>query len=96
MATPQIATASWRDCDRLRVLAMIEDVSGDALDTNDPLPDTLIATAQALGLLPVHLRMWIYDVPARADWTTDSLREFVRQADFTHAGEGHAGEDAAA
>ena len=90
MATPQIATASWRDCDRLRVLAMIEDVSGVALDTNDPLPDCLIATSQALGLLPVHLRMWIYDVRDRADWTTESLRDFVRQSDFAHAEDGAA------
>jgi hypothetical protein len=77
--TPQIATAAWRDCDRLRVLAMIEDASGGALDTNDPLPDALIATAQALGIMPVHLRMWAYDVPHRADWTTESLRRFVRE-----------------
>ena len=34
--------------------------------------------------------MWIYDVPDRADWTTESLRDFVRQSDFAHAEDGAA------
>ncbi len=74
--------AWWKRFDRESVLGAIEDASGRALDHNDPLPDTLIANAEALGLLPMHLRMWIYDEPKRDDWTADSLRAFARRYSF--------------
>lgn len=79
MSTPATLNGAWwRDFDRLAILACIEDVSGQPMDPNDPLPDTLVANAEALGLLPVHLRMWIFDEPRRTEFTLESLRDFAR------------------
>lgn len=67
----------WKHFDRISVLAAIEYATGGALAVNDPLPDTLIANAQALGLMPAELRLWIYDDPKRADWNAVALAEFA-------------------
>jgi hypothetical protein len=69
----------WRAWDRQAILAAIEEAAGVALSPGDTLPDTLIAAAQALGLQPVDLRMWIYDDPHRRDWTIESLTLWARR-----------------
>jgi hypothetical protein len=68
----------WKRFARLQVLAEIESATGKALDANDPLPDSLIASAQALGLLPVDLRLFIYEDPAREDWSHDALARWAQ------------------
>jgi hypothetical protein len=69
----------WKIFHRFDVLAAVEDASGEALPVNDPLPDTLIANAQALGLIPCELRLWIYDEPHRRDWTARSLEAWAER-----------------
>jgi hypothetical protein len=76
-AAPRVAW--WRDLDRQAILAAIEEAAGAGLAPTDPLPDTLIASAQALGLEPVDLRMWIFDDPHRRDWTVESLTLWARR-----------------
>lgn len=76
---PIAPAAHWRTFDRVDVLAALEDAAGEALAANDPLPDTLVATAQALGLTPAELRLWIYEEPARADWTIGALTAWARR-----------------
>lgn len=69
-------TPLWR---RAQVLGAIEEAAGLALSPSDPLPDTLIATAQALGLSPADLQIWIYDEPRRQCWTIDALTRWARE-----------------
>jgi hypothetical protein len=66
--------------DRAHVLQQIEEASGQSLSAGDSLPDSLIATAQALGLAPQELRLWIYDTDR---WQTGAL---VAWANRHHAG----------
>jgi hypothetical protein len=79
--------AWWRAWDRQAILAAIEEAAGAGLAPTDPLPDTLIASAQALGLAPVDLRMWIFDDPHRKDWTVESLTLWARRFHLGSAGE---------
>ena len=65
--------AHWRDYSREDVLGAIEEATGAALSANDPLPDSLIANAQALGLTAGALRLYIYDEPARDDWSINAM-----------------------
>jgi hypothetical protein len=58
------------------VRAAIEEASGESLPVNDPLPDDLIAAAQAEGISLSTLQLWIYTVkpdgwsaPAFVRWT---------------------------
>lgn len=69
----------WREFSRRDTLAAIEEAAAQTLDVNDPLPDTLIAVSQSLGLQPVELRMWIYDDPKRPDWSMDALGRWARR-----------------
>jgi len=69
---------SWRAWDRAAVLAAIEEAAGEGLAVNDPLPDSLIAQAQALGLAPWELRMWIYEQP-KGDWSMAALGAWARR-----------------
>lgn len=80
----------WKNFYRADVLAALEEASGTALDPNDPLPDSLIANAEALGLLPAELRLFIFDEPKRADWDMNALGIWARRY-----GLGTAKEDAA-
>lgn len=64
------------DWDRAGVLGAIEEASGVSLSVEDTLPDTLIAVAQAEGLEPVDLRLWIHDLP-RHPWTSEHLRAWA-------------------
>jgi hypothetical protein len=68
----------WKIFYRADVLAALEEASGSALDPNDPLPDSLIANAEALGLLPAELRLFIFDEPKRADWDMNALAVWAR------------------
>ncbi len=77
---------SWpRNYDRGAVLASIEDATGTSLSANDPLPDSLIANAQALGLIPAELRMWIHDEPTRRDWSLGALRAWAARYELGNA-----------
>jgi hypothetical protein len=67
--------ATW---DRGSVLGAIEEASGVSLSADDSLPDTLIAKAQELGLIPVDLKLWIYDSPEHG-WTPDALESWARR-----------------
>ena len=72
--------AWWRVFDRGIVLAQIELVSGIALSASAALPDTLIACAQEVGVLPFELRLWMEDGDQpRTDWSAESLREWARR-----------------
>jgi hypothetical protein len=79
--TPATLGEWWKRFDRVSILAAIEGASGRVLASDDPLPDTLIANAEALGLLPMHLRFWICD-KERADWTRESLGEYAARYGF--------------
>lgn len=69
--------ASW---DRGRVLEQIAEASGQDLSVIDSLPDSLIATAQSLGMAPHELQNWIYD--GRKDWTQAALATWARRYGF--------------
>lgn len=58
--------------DRDKVRGWIEEAFDVALSLSDSSPDTLIAQAQAAGLEPAHLRLWIYDQP-KIDWSPGAL-----------------------
>jgi hypothetical protein len=55
------STPILRTWDRGRVLQQIEEASGQALSAGDTLPDSLMASAQALGMEPHELGVWIYE-----------------------------------
>jgi hypothetical protein len=85
----------WAKFYREEVLAALEEASGAALDPNDPLPDSLIANAEALGLLPAELRLFIFDEPRRADWDMNELGKWARRYGLGIAKEDAAKEGAA-
>jgi hypothetical protein len=64
--------------DREQVRSELEEAAGAGLSVDDPLPDTLMATAQALALQPVDLRLWIHDSSARKNWTAGALTRWAR------------------
>jgi hypothetical protein len=72
---------SWEDWNRQAIRAAIEEASGLALSVDDSLPDTLIATAQSLGMLPIELALWIHDRP-RPEWTGQALERWARRHSF--------------
>lgn len=73
---------SWLNTwDRNTVHAAIEEATGRALSVDDSLADTLIATAQALGIEPVNLQSWIYDQP-KTEWTGQALTRWARRNGF--------------
>lgn len=76
------------DWDRASVLGAIEEVSREPMHFDAALPDTLIAKAQELGLLPVHLKTWIYDSPEHP-FTCADLEKWAKRWHLS-------GEDAAA
>jgi hypothetical protein len=66
------ARVPWPDgFSRAAVIGWIEEASECRLHIADALPDTLIAEAQALGLRPDHLKIWICD----CDWSDVELVE---------------------
>jgi hypothetical protein len=71
----------WHDR-RGEILAALEEASGQDLSVNDTHADTLIANAQALGMLPHELRLWIHDSSARPVWSADALVSFARRYGF--------------
>jgi hypothetical protein len=84
------ALADW---DRARVRQQIEEASGQPLSVDDSLPDSFIAQAQALGMQPHELQMWIYDgAAADRDWTQAALANFARRYGFARAEETTIGE----
>lgn len=70
--------------DREQVRAWIEDATGVGLSVGDALPDTLIATAEALGLTPRELRLWIFD-HSRVTPTGEAATAEVSTATWTGA-----------
>ena len=65
--------------DREQVRAWIEGATGEGLSVSDPLPDSLVATAEALGLESAELLVWVFDhAGSAAEWTTASLVAWAR------------------
>ena len=71
--------AWWKSFNRSMVLAELEVATGAGISVDDPRPDTLIAQAEALGMLPAELRMFILDVPPPADFSAETLTEWARR-----------------
>jgi hypothetical protein len=67
--------------DRETVRGEIEEAAGHGLSVDDPLPDTLIAAAQEIGLQPAELRVWIFDgaPKLRSEWNAQNLRTWARR-----------------
>lgn len=79
--TPAPWWKNWSDVSREEVRGLIEAAIGQALALSDPLPDTLIADAQALGMFPFELRFFAKDLPARTNvehWSTETLTKWAR------------------
>jgi len=72
---------TWEDANRERVRGWLEDSFTVALSLQDSSADTLIAQAQALGLTPEHLRLWIYESP-KIDWSPGALETWARHMGF--------------
>lgn len=81
--TPIRTTKPLATWDRSHVLQQLEEASGQALSAGDSLPDSLIATAQALGLQPHELGVWIYDAPH--SWQPGELATWARRNGFGEA-----------
>lgn len=77
-------TAWPKDFDREQIRCWLEAASGTGLSVADALPDDLAATAQALGVTPAELRMWIFDEPAH-EWTPAVLKAWARIHQFNRA-----------
>ena len=71
------APHQWHNFSREDVIGALEEATGAALRANDPLPDSLIANAQLLGLSPGALRLYIYDEPARDDWSMNAMAHWA-------------------
>lgn len=70
--------------DRGAVRGAVEEATGIALRVDDPLPDSLIARAEELGLGPLQLTLWIHDQP-KQDWSRDALARWAERNGFMHA-----------
>ena len=81
MSQPAIQPASRKQFDREQIRSWIEEASGEGLSVGDPLPDSLAATAETLGMLPVELRMWVYEQP-RIEWRAVALERWARRYGF--------------
>jgi hypothetical protein len=83
-------------CDRETIRGWIEDATGDGLSVADPLPDTLLATAQELNLAPIELRIWAYgrfgdmNPPAETANHAEALARWAAQRAYAICG--HCGE----
>lgn len=64
----------WTGYDRRAVRGDLEEASGRALPVSDPLPDMLIAAAQAEGVSPRILRIWIYGAEV---WSVEVFSQFT-------------------
>lgn len=76
---------NWDALPREELRGLIEAAIGTQLALADPLPDRLIADAQALGLHPFELRFFATDVPLRTTaelWSTAALATWARRYDF--------------
>jgi hypothetical protein len=60
---------------RQTVRSEIEEATGQPLSMSDPLPDSLIAAAEASGLSPAELRLWIYQ--PKAHWSAAALTSWA-------------------
>jgi hypothetical protein len=73
MNSPEVLAAAaqpvgwWKVFHREQVHAEIEIALGEGVSVDDALADTLIAAAQALGMLPLELRMFLLDAPTPAE-----------------------------
>lgn len=67
---------------RAMIHGAIEEATHGSLHVGDPLADTLIAQAQALGIPPIHLRAWIYDRSAEDGWSAAALERWAVQMDL--------------
>lgn len=64
--------------DREQIRGWIEEASGVGLSVADALPDSLAVTAEALGLHPEELRLWVGGVLREGScWTPAALAEWA-------------------
>lgn len=56
----------------------VEAATGQALSAIDPLPDTLIARAQEIGLAPLVLLMWIEEQKRDSDWSSAAMLAWAK------------------
>jgi hypothetical protein len=78
------------DFTRESVTGELEEATGVALSAIDPLPDSLIANAQTLGLSPGALRLYIYDEPARDDWSLEAMAHWAARFRLRNGNNGRA------
>jgi hypothetical protein len=71
-----MALTESKTFDREQVRNWVQDASSLGLDVEDSLPDDLVATAQALGLTPAELRLWIFEEAHL--WTPAHLTTWAR------------------
>ncbi len=76
--------ADWQYVTRQIVRGWLEDATHQAFALDATLPDSLIAAAQEIGMLPVDLRIWIYDQP-KQEWSQDAMKRFAERFGLTHA-----------
>jgi hypothetical protein len=84
----------WRppnNWDRATFHAQLEEATGEALRVDDPLADSLIAQAQAIGMQPIDLSVWIYDSPRMRPRTPAELAGWAHRHGFGVARCGHCG-----
>lgn len=70
--------------DREQIRCWLEDATGVGLSVEDPLPDTLAATAEGLGMKPAALLLWVHDQPAHP-WTPQHLTTWAIRFGFASA-----------
>jgi hypothetical protein len=70
--------------DREQVRNWLQDASSAGVSVDDSLPDDLAATAQAFGLTPAELRLWIFECPEphQPHWTPARLVAWARAHGF--------------
>lgn len=73
------------DFSREDIRTWIEEATGGGLSVDDPLPDTLAATAQALSLMPFQLRIWVWEQP-KPEWSGPALERWARAKGFALCG----------
>ena len=66
--------------DREQIRGWLEEATHEGVSVEDSFPDTLLATAEALGMSPIELKIWCYDTPKT--WTAEALAEWARRLGF--------------
>jgi hypothetical protein len=72
---------NWpKEFDREQIRGWLEESTHEGVSVEDSFPDTLAATAESLGMLPIELKIWCYDTPKT--WTAEALAIWARKLGF--------------